>query len=362
MDPKRMVWLVCLILSLGISPVYCGKHVLEYYMTMTSAPIPGISTFSITAHVDGVQHGRYTSETGRAEPLIPSLSMLTEHLDMQTHFARHWKIYQDKKMAFLMQFLNRTAGEGNHHVHVYQRKYICELQDSGKVLGYHAFVFNGKEVIAFDREREVFVPIMPEAELLIPSWNKYLDDVKHHKAYLKNVCIEHLKLYLSYMLPELDRKVPPKVKTSISRSDSGKRLCCHVYGFYPKKVHIKVMKNGTEEVSPEEFKHILPNPDGTYQIRVSVGVTPEGGATYSCHVDHSSLNSTMVIPFAEPRESFYTIISLGAAVVVALVVLGVFICRKKKDSDNTKQDNNTHCPPCLESSNSDCQSLSIEDG
>ncbi|OCT66546.1 hypothetical protein XELAEV_18042797mg [Xenopus laevis] len=238
---------------------------------------------------------------------------------------------------------------GHHHVHVYQRKYICELRDDGTFLGYHAFLFNGKEVIAFDKERETFVPITPEAAHLIPSWNQYLAGVKANKFYLENVCIKHLQLYLSYISTVLERKVPPKVKISVSISDRGKLLCCLVYGFHPKKVHVKVIKNGTEEVPPEELKHVLPNPDGTYQIRVSVRVTPGDGATYSCHVDHSSLENPLVVPF-EPRENLYTIISFATAVVV-LVVLGVFICRKKKDSGNTKQDN-THCPPCLKSSSS----------
>ncbi|XP_041431009.1 zinc-alpha-2-glycoprotein-like [Xenopus laevis] len=359
MDGRGTAWFVFLIFSVGISAVYCGKHVLEYYMTMTSDHIPGIPRFSITAHVDGLQHGRYTSDHRRAEPLIPSLGTLTEHLEKQTSFAERWEEYQKSKMAFLMQFLNKTAGHGHHHVHVYQRKYICELRDDGTFLGYHAFLFNGKEVIAFDKERETFVPITPEAAHLIPSWNQYLAGVKANKFYLENVCIKHLQLYLSYISTVLERKVPPKVKISVSISDRGKLLCCLVYGFHPKKVHVKVIKNGTEEVPPEELKHVLPNPDGTYQIRVSVRVTPGDGATYSCHVDHSSLENPLVVPF-EPRENLYTIISFATAVVV-LVVLGVFICRKKKDSGNTKQDN-THCPPCLKSSSSECQSLNLEDG
>uniref|UniRef100_F6VTM7 Ig-like domain-containing protein n=1 Tax=Xenopus tropicalis TaxID=8364 RepID=F6VTM7_XENTR len=86
---------------------------------------------------------------------------------------------------------------------------------------------------------------------------------------------------------------------SLHSSYSGTKLHCRVYGFYPRDVEVKWIKNGRDEIHSEEAAQILPNPDGTYQIRVSVGVTPEGGATYSCHIDHSSLENPLVVPFGE---------------------------------------------------------------
>ncbi|XP_041429511.1 major histocompatibility complex class I-related gene protein-like isoform X2 [Xenopus laevis] len=128
--------------------------------------------------------------------------------------------------------------------------------------------------------------------------------------------------------------VPPKVKVSSSESESGTKLHCWVYGFYPRDVEVKWIKNGRDEIYSEESAEILPNPDGTYQIRVSVEVTPEEGATYSCHVDHSSLEKTMVVPFEPGHRSISRIVMLILAVFfLSLVALGIYVTRNRESKE-----------------------------
>uniref|UniRef100_A0A8C5QWN8 Ig-like domain-containing protein n=1 Tax=Leptobrachium leishanense TaxID=445787 RepID=A0A8C5QWN8_9ANUR len=88
--------------------------------------------------------------------------------------------------------------------------------------------------------------------------------------------------------------VRPEVKVSSRRSGSAMKLHCQVYGFYPRDVDVNWMKNGMD-IPSDEAKHVLPNSNGTYQIRVSVEVTPEDGASYSCYVDHSSLDEPLLV-------------------------------------------------------------------
>ncbi|OCT56232.1 hypothetical protein XELAEV_18000448mg [Xenopus laevis] len=305
-----------------------GSHSLQYYISVTSAPIAGVLRYTITGYLDGLQYGKYNSKIPFVQPLIPSLKALTEHLELQTKYAQEFLEYQKKQVAYFTSIFNKTSGG-----HIYQRKFVCELHEDGTTDRYQEFAFNGREVVTYDKERLMYVPTTPESRIVTERWNKYeyYDAIKN-KLFMENDCIQHMKLYLPHVMAYLERKVPPNVKISSSESESGTKLHCLVYGFYPRDVEVKWIKNETDEIYSEESAEIRPNPDGTYQIRVSVEVTPEEGATYSCHVDHSSLENILVVPFV-PVESnkkniLYIIIPVGSALLVLLIVLGVFIYRK----------------------------------
>ncbi|CAI9541782.1 unnamed protein product [Staurois parvus] len=64
------------------------------------------------------------------------------------------------------------------------------------------------------------------------------------------------------------------------------------------------MRNGEDHVPSDEMTPILPHPDGTYQIRVSVEVPTKEGDTYFCHVDHSSLgDETLSVKWDPPKDN-----------------------------------------------------------
>uniref|UniRef100_A0A8C5QN68 Ig-like domain-containing protein n=1 Tax=Leptobrachium leishanense TaxID=445787 RepID=A0A8C5QN68_9ANUR len=104
-------------------------------------------------------------------------------------------------------------------------------------------------------------------------------------------------LLLSHLTCISITSVPPEVKVSSRQSGSTMKLHCQVYGFYPRDVDV-IWKMNRMEISLDEAKHILPNSDGTYQLRVSVEVIPEEEASYSCHVDHSSLGEPLITMLA----------------------------------------------------------------
>ncbi|XP_041429917.1 major histocompatibility complex class I-related gene protein-like [Xenopus laevis] len=194
--------------------------------------------YSFRVYVDGLPVLKYKSDVRVAQFLVPSLNNLSEHLEYQTKVAQIWQIHQERKMKFLIGFLNKTS-------------------------------------------------------------------------------------------------VKPKVKISSSESGSGTKLHCWVYGFYPRDVEVKWIKNGRDEIYSEESAEILPNPDGTYQIRVSVEVTPEEGATYSCHVDHSSLENPLVT--FERKISHMTYRIAAAVAVAILFALALFLCKKMKGFECNRQ-------------------------
>ncbi|XP_002940111.1 major histocompatibility complex class I-related gene protein [Xenopus tropicalis] len=322
---------VFLIFSLGTSVVYSGSHTLHYDVTIVSAPTPGVPRYLVSMYVDGVQYGRYNSDTCHAEALYPSLGALSEHIEKQTQYAQGYEMRQRRRLKSLNGYLNKTRGNGN----IYQRRLACELYEDGTIGGYEEIAFDGQELLVYDKERVVYVPVTQEAEMLSFIWNIRCGPTDT-KIYMENDCIEHIKLYLPYISTDLERKVPPNVNISSSESESGTKLHCRVYGFYPRDVEVKWIKNGRDEIHSEEAAQILPNPDGTYQIRVSVGVTPDKNSNYSCLVDHNSLETPIIVTFVpnNGRSHLYFIIPVSVIFLLLLIILGIFIYRKQMTKDS----------------------------
>ncbi|MBN3325196.1 DPB1 protein, partial [Atractosteus spatula] len=80
----------------------------------------------------------------------------------------------------------------------------------------------------------------------------------------------------------------------IERKSVGHDIICHVTGFYPREIEVNWIRDGDylleEGVLSQE---VLPNGDGTYQVRKTLTVSSEDQKkhTYSCQVDHSSLDN-----------------------------------------------------------------------
>ncbi|KAM4696189.1 major histocompatibility complex class I-related gene protein-like [Rhinophrynus dorsalis] len=297
-----------------------------------SAPGPRIPLYSSAAFVDGVQYGRYNSEIRRVEALYKWLEELLDpkHLERLTRLTRHHEHALSQQMRTIMGLLNQT--EGNESVHVYQMKLACELHEDGSIGGYEEFAFDGMELIVFDKQRLVYVPASQQAHIIAQIFNRDTHDAERDKAYMEKDCVEQMKMYLSNVNVELMRKVHPQVKVTGHQSRHNNlitKLHCQVYGFYPRDVDVKWVKNGADDVYSEEAKQILPNPDGTYQIRVTMEVTPKEGDRYACHVDHSSLEEPLIVLW-EPKENIFLYIRMAViAVALALTaLLGAFVYRE----------------------------------
>nr|DBA20476.1 TPA: hypothetical protein GDO54_017250 [Pyxicephalus adspersus] len=110
------------------------------------------------------------------------------------------------------------------------------------------------------------------------------------------------------------------------------RLNCLVYGFHPRAVDVKWMRNGVDHIPSDEMSPILPHPDGTYQIRVSVEVPKGEEDTFSCYVEHSSLGEEPVRVNSDPDNcpSITVIASIVCAFVILVSTVGVGLFYHKK--------------------------------
>ncbi|NWI93597.1 HB2L protein, partial [Pitta sordida] len=67
------------------------------------------------------------------------------------------------------------------------------------------------------------------------------------------------------------------------------RLLCSVIDFYPKDVQVRWFQDGKEILEHVVSTDVLPNGDWTYQLLVILEIHPQRGVTYTCQVEHISL-------------------------------------------------------------------------
>ncbi|XP_063289465.1 class I histocompatibility antigen, F10 alpha chain-like [Pelobates fuscus] len=285
-----------LLLTVGVSGVYCG-HSLQYYYTAVSDPGHGLPVFSAVGYVDGIQIVNYNSDSRRTVPVAQWMEKEGhDYWESETQIGKGTEPLYKNYMKILMQRFNQTGG-----YHSLQTMYGCELRDDGSIGGYDQLGYDGMDFVALDTERWVYYPLTDGAQSIAQSWNSPEQRWgERMKNYQENICIAHLTRHIQYGKEELDRRVRPEVKVSSQQSDGVTELHCQVYGFYPRDVDVNWKNNGIE-IPTDEAKQVLPNSDGTYQIRATVEVQPVEGESYACHVDHSSLKEELVVIWGKCR-------------------------------------------------------------
>nr|AAF03408.1 MHC class I antigen [Xenopus laevis] len=324
--------LVPILLTLWISAVYSGSHSLRYYYTGVSDRTFGLPECSIVGYVDEAQIVRYSSDNQKFEPATQWMKQKEgpEYWERETQKAKGDEAWFKHNVKVAMDRFNQSSG-----THSLQMMCGCELREDNSIRGYNQYGYDGKEFIALDTERSVYVPTVREAQLTEQKWNSpEVNKPERDKNYLQNICIEWLKKYLSYGQAELERRVHPHVRISDHQSDDATELRCQAYGFYPREIDVKWVKNGRDDVHSEAAKEILPNPDGSYQLRVTAEITPSEGDSYACHVEHSSLKEKLIVVWPGPNKDGNNMGIIIAVVVAAVVVIAAvvgFVFYKKRN-------------------------------
>ncbi|XP_075434245.1 class I histocompatibility antigen, F10 alpha chain-like [Ascaphus truei] len=322
-----------LLLTLGVSGGYSDSHSLRYYDTAVSAPGSGLPLFTSVGYVDDREISRYDSDSRRERPVAPWMQKIEDpdYWERATQNGKSNEALFKHNVQIAMQRFNQTGG-----IHILQRMVGCELRDDGSARGYWQLGYDGKEFLSLDTERWTYVSTAPEAQISAQRWNSAeVNDAQYDRNYLENICIEWLRKHIENGKEELGRRVRPEVRVTSRQSDSTTTLHCRVYGFYPRDVDVKWVKNGKDDVISYEAKQILPHPDGTYQIRVTVEVAPKEGDSYSCHVDHRSLEEPLLVLW-DPKNSDSILLFIIIAVVgvLGIIAAGVGFYVYKKRSGN----------------------------
>ncbi|XP_073454363.1 class I histocompatibility antigen, F10 alpha chain-like [Aquarana catesbeiana] len=310
-----------ILIIIGVSGVYCDSHSMRYYHTGVSSPGSGLPVYSLVGYLDDKEIENYNSDTRQYLPKTEWMKKVgSDYWERYTQREQTTEPVYKNNIQTLMRRYNQTGG-----IHIVQSMYGCELRDDGTTEGYNQHGYDGREFMSLDTQRGIWIPTMNEAQITTQRWNSpEIRMGERNKNYLENQCMEELKQFIEYGREDLERRVPPEVKVWGHRqSDGVTRLQCLVYGFHPRPVEVKWVRNGEDDVPSDEMSPILPHPDGTYQIRVSVEVPTREGDTYSCHVDHSSLGDETLSVIWDPKaESGNTPIIIGVVVVAVVLIIG----------------------------------------
>uniref|UniRef100_A0A8C5ML48 Ig-like domain-containing protein n=1 Tax=Leptobrachium leishanense TaxID=445787 RepID=A0A8C5ML48_9ANUR len=299
---------------------------------MVTVPEYGVPEYISLRYMDGIEITRYDSDTRRVVPVAQWMKKVDPKiLEEQTETSRGLESTVKFYIKLEMIRLNHTEG-----YRCVQWMFGCELRDDGSTTGYAQLGYEGKDFLVLDPVQLKFIWLTDEAQSAAQTLNgPSLQVGERMQDYLETECINWLRKCIGYGKEALNKRVRPKVKVSDQTVNGVAKLHCQVYGFYPRDVDVKWQKNGID-VPSYEAKHILPNSDGTYQIRVTVEVLVEDREGHSCHVDHASLRHTLIVNL-EPKSGSNTVgIVIGVLVVViAVAAVGFIVWRKRSGKRQT---------------------------
>ncbi|XP_048015327.1 major histocompatibility complex class I-related gene protein-like isoform X2 [Megalobrama amblycephala] len=166
------------------------------------------------------------------------------------------------------------------------------------------------------------------------------------------VCITTLKNYLKKRDHQINRKVKPRVRLiQKANSDSGEfRVSCLATGFYPRHINLTLFRDG-QPVSDHEITggDLLPNGDGTYQMRKSLEISADKHK-YTCSATHLSLDNKLDVTLEfDPGEPFKSVILPVLIVLALMLVFGagaiIYKCRRRRAGvTRTKQNGESSVP------------------
>ncbi|XP_039568227.1 class II histocompatibility antigen, B-L beta chain-like [Passer montanus] len=163
------------------------------------------------------------------------------------------------------------------------------------------FIYNREQYVHFNSDVGHFVGDTPYGEELARYWNSDLEWMEHRRDAVDRHCRHNYELSTPFLVK---RRVPPTVSISLVPSSSQPgpgRLLCSVMDFYPAAIQVRWFQ-GQQELSVLATD-ILPNGDWTHQLLVLLEAPPRRGVTYTCQVEHVSLEQPLSQHWEMPPDS-----------------------------------------------------------
>ncbi|KAG9336008.1 hypothetical protein JZ751_003267, partial [Albula glossodonta] len=272
--------------------------------------------FSMVFMVDDVQILYYDDKIKKLISRLPQDSKDSDddviHGDFTFKAVRDY-ITMKQRLHQIHPLSNPTRG-----VHVYQKLTRCELDNDRERPVTQWNAYDGTETEICSLKNFTINPQWPVLMLnkrQMDSISMYFMDV------LQPICIQTLKHYLKKEKNAVLRKERPRVRLlHKTHTETGEvKLSCLATGFYPRHINLTMLRDG--HPIPEEeliLGALLPNGDGTYQLRRTLSVGAEELRErhhYTCSVTHLTLDNKLDIGW-EPEDGPNTAIIIGVVVVV----------------------------------------------
>ncbi|XP_051899850.1 class I histocompatibility antigen, F10 alpha chain-like [Pristis pectinata] len=308
--PLRVGLTVLVLLCGGVS---AGSRFLRFFLTSTT-PIPGFPQVVVVGSVDGVQFMMYDSD----RKLVPQDQWMggsegAEWWMRKLELLGFREMPMKEFMSFVMSQTNQSSG-----IHTLQGIFGCDLREDGTTNGFVQYGWDGEDLINFNKGRMMWVSSVPWGMGIQHQCNVNVGRFQKWKDFLERDCVEWLRRFVEYGEREL-RVVPPQV--TFTPSAHNPHLSCLATGFHPPSIEVTLWRDGTI-LHEAHSSGLLPNHDGTHQIRKWVQVDPEDPGQFSCRVEHSGLEDPIVLVYVRGTHSRLPLI-LG--LLVALIALTIAV-------------------------------------
>ncbi|XP_073708920.1 major histocompatibility complex class I-related gene protein-like [Garra rufa] len=294
--------------------------------------------FSVVLMLDDVQIGYYDSTTWNIFYRTQSDLKYSDEERSDANFIFKY-IYNNIKHGtlYLKDRLNHTG------VHVTQRLTGCELLNNDK-----PGPFRSRDAFGGQNIGEFVIDMEKNDVQMTKPWMTTWDQAKQlhmkfiHQNVYHPVCIKTLRKYLNMKKNSVMRKVKPRVRLMRKAlpDSQGLQISCLATGFYPRHINLTLFRDG-QPVDDDQITggDLLPNGDGTYQMRKSLVISEEElreEHKYNCTMKHLNLDNKLDITFdvAEsdpvsfsPSVVFSLLVFMS---VVVLIITALIIWRKRR--------------------------------
>ncbi|XP_008848385.1 SMH class II histocompatibility antigen, beta-1 chain [Nannospalax galili] len=228
-------------------------------------------------------------------------------------------------LTVLLMVLNKSVVQGRTTPENYLFR---EWQECHLTHGRHRYVdryiYNQEEYVRFDSDVGEFRAVTELGRPTADYWNSRKEALEQKRAELDTVCRHNHELN-----QRLSQSLIAQPKVHVSPSKGGtlnhhNLLVCQVTDFYPGNIQVRWFRNNQEETTGISTTNPIHNGDWTFQILVTLEMTPQRGDVYTCHVEHPSLDRPITVEWRAQSDSARnkTLTGVGG-LVLGLIFLAV---------------------------------------